>query len=177
MVLLSNRKYPTFIIGETNLGFKMRNLMDDIEGFLNLHRLAMVGVSSNPRDFSRKLFQEFITRGYDLHAVNPKLDEIEGIKCVNKIQEITPVVEGAIILTSPENTSQIVLDAASMGIKHLWIFNQKGFDRLEKDIIDLCYQKSMKIIAGACPFMFFQNTQWIHRLHGWMLKITGQYPK
>ncbi len=43
----------------------------EIDGFLALKRVAMVGVSRDPRDFSRMLFREMKKRGYDMVPVNP----------------------------------------------------------------------------------------------------------
>ena len=42
-----------------------------IEEFLALRRVALVGVSRNPGDFSRSLFHDMCERGYDLVPVNP----------------------------------------------------------------------------------------------------------
>jgi len=38
----------------------------DVEDFLALKRIAMVGVSRDPKDFSRHLFREMYSRGYDM---------------------------------------------------------------------------------------------------------------
>ena len=52
-----------------------RQLIDD---FLAQKRIAVVGVSRNPRDFTRTMFNEFIRRGYDAVPVNPNAAEIDG---------------------------------------------------------------------------------------------------
>jgi uncharacterized protein len=48
----------------------MANLVD-IRDFLAHKRFAMVGVSRQPKDFSRSLFHEFLNRGYEAVPVNP----------------------------------------------------------------------------------------------------------
>ena len=40
------------------------SLREKIDHFLAQKRIAMVGVSRNPRDFSRHLFHDMKTRGY-----------------------------------------------------------------------------------------------------------------
>ena len=50
--------------------------MTDIErirDFLAQPRLAIVGVSREPLDFSRRLLREFRQAGYDTVAVNPEI--------------------------------------------------------------------------------------------------------
>jgi len=49
--------------------------LQDIQSFLDLKRLAVVGVSRNPTDFTRVLFREFRNRGYDAVPVNPAVRE------------------------------------------------------------------------------------------------------
>ncbi|PYX41387.1 MAG: CoA-binding protein, partial [Acidobacteria bacterium] len=50
----------------------------DVQDFLALRRIAMVGVSRDPEDFSRKLFREMCDRGYDMVPVNLVAEEIDG---------------------------------------------------------------------------------------------------
>ena len=52
----------------------------EIDKFLSNHRIALVGVSRNPQDFSRAVFRELTARGYDVVPVNPlSLAEVSGI--------------------------------------------------------------------------------------------------
>jgi len=56
----------------------MRSTREDIEDFLAQKRLVMVGVSRNPKDFSRGLFRDLRRRGYDMVPVNPRVSVVEG---------------------------------------------------------------------------------------------------
>ena len=58
--------------------------------FLACQRIAMVGVSREPLDFSRGLFRDLQGRGYDMVPVNPKGGEIEGLSCWRSVQEVFP---------------------------------------------------------------------------------------
>ena len=49
-----------------------------VNGFLGHERIAFIGVSRNPEDFSRQLFRDMEARGYDMVPVNFGADEIEG---------------------------------------------------------------------------------------------------
>jgi len=51
--------------------------MERVRDFLSQKRLAFVGVSRQPKDYSRALFREFGARGYDAVPVNPAIAEIE----------------------------------------------------------------------------------------------------
>jgi predicted CoA-binding protein len=41
-----------------------------IDRFLDRRRLAVVGVSRDPRDFTRGVYRAFVERGYDAWPVN-----------------------------------------------------------------------------------------------------------
>ena len=45
--------------------------MSAIQDFLAQTRIAVIGVSHDPREISRALFKELRTRGYDTVPVNP----------------------------------------------------------------------------------------------------------
>jgi predicted CoA-binding protein len=77
--------------------------MAQICEFFNSGRIALVGVSRNVKDFTRVLFREFLARGYDAVPVHPGVGDIEGHPCFARIQEITPPVEAALLLTAPHN--------------------------------------------------------------------------
>ena len=55
----------------------MPTTIADISDFLNLRRIALIGVSRDPKDFSRVLFRELCERGYDMVLVNPSADKLE----------------------------------------------------------------------------------------------------
>jgi uncharacterized protein len=55
--------------------------MATIQDFLAQKRIAVVGVSRNPKDFSRGLFRTLRERGYDAVAVNPDLEWVDDAPC------------------------------------------------------------------------------------------------
>ena len=44
-----------------------------IDSFLSCRRIAVVGVSRDPKDFSRAVLRELLKRGYDVVPVSPAL--------------------------------------------------------------------------------------------------------
>jgi len=78
-----------------------RASLDTIENFLAQKRIAMVGISREPKTFSGMLFEEFCRRGYDMVPVNPMTPQVLGRSCFARVQEIHPPVDAAILLTSP----------------------------------------------------------------------------
>ncbi len=69
--------------------------------FLAQRRIALVGVSRDPRDMSRTLFRELRQRGYDVVPVHPTLDAVDGVACARRLQDVSPSVAGALLMTPP----------------------------------------------------------------------------
>ncbi len=150
-----------------------RDLIDD---FLAQKRLALVGVSHDPKDFSRALFRELAKRGYDMVPVNPNLMEVEGSLCFDCLQDVAPAVAGALVMTPPSQTEQVVRDCAEARIKRVWLHRGVGRGAVSRDAVDFCHDHGVSVVEGYCPFMFLPGTPAFHRFHGFFLKLAGRYP-
>lgn len=150
--------------------------LQDINDFFNLKRIAMVGVSRNESDFTRKAFSEFKSRGYKVFPVNSKADSIGGEKCYAAIGDIEHPVDGAFIMLKSPASDAVVRECAAGGIKKIWVMGYTGKGTLDKDTLSYCRENNVRVTDGYCPFMFFKNTAWFHRAHTWFTKVFGIYP-
>jgi predicted CoA-binding protein len=151
--------------------------LSTIHDFLAQRRIAIIGVSHDPKDLSRTLLNELRQRGYDVVAVNPELKDVDGKPCFVHVQDIQPKVDGAVLMTSPDVTMQVVQDCAQAGITRVWMYRAgtKG-GAVSDEAIRFCESKGMSVVPGECPFMFLPDTGWFHRAHGFIRRITGYYP-
>lgn len=145
--------------------------------FLGSHRLAMVGVSHNSKDFTRTLFRAFLDRGYDAVPVHPGITEIDGHSCFAHVREISPPVDAALLLTSPAVTDFVVRDCAEAGVMRVWMYRATGAGAVSSTAVEFCEANGISVVAGECPFMFFPDAGLIHGLHRCVRKITGRYPR
>jgi predicted CoA-binding protein len=146
-----------------------------IHEFLEGKSFAMVGVSRNPKDFSRMLFRTLVERGHDVSPVNPAAKEIEGRPCYARIQDV-PDVKAALLMTPPNLTEAVVEDCADAGVEVVWMYRAIGSGAVSQTALDFCESHGIKVIAGHCPFMFLPNPGFPHNFHGFLLKLTGHYP-
>jgi predicted CoA-binding protein len=149
---------------------------ENIDDFLKQRRLALVGVSHNAADFTRILFQEFVRRGYDTVPVNPNAAEIEGQRCFARVQDITPPVDGVLVLTPSKLAERVVMDCASAGVKRVWLYRAVGQGAVSKVSVQYCKANGIHVIPGYCPFMFWPDTAFFHRLHRGLLTVFGRMP-
>jgi len=150
-----------------------------VDDFLALRRLAVVGVSRDPKHFSYLLWQELRQRRYDAIPVNPNTAELDGQRCYARVQDIEPPVEGALVMTPSSATAQVVRDCVEAGVGHVWMHKGAGggAGAVEPAAVALCEEHGIELVAGQCPYMFLAGTPFFHGVHGFFRKLTGGYPK
>jgi predicted CoA-binding protein len=151
--------------------------LTDITKFLESKRIAFVGVSRNPRHFSRALFREFLAKGYDAFPVNPQGTEIEGRKCFARLADITPPVEAVLLMTGSQNaTDQAIRECKQAGIGNIWIYKSVSDGSAHEREVESCRSRGSAVVEGYCPFMFLPQAGLIHRAHRFFMKLAGSHP-
>jgi predicted CoA-binding protein len=138
--------------------------------FLAQPRLAVVGVSRDPRDFSRLLLAELLRRGYDAVPVNPLLPEVDGRRCYGRVSDVVPAPENALILTPPSAAEDVVRDCARAGVRRLWLHRGAGRGAVTPAALALCREHGIAVVPGACAFMHLPGTGLVHRVHGFVAR-------
>jgi predicted CoA-binding protein len=149
-----------------------------IDAFLALKRIAVVGVSREPREFSTVLWQELLQRRYEAIPVNPAAQQIDGHRCYASVREIQPPVDGALIMVPPTAAERVIDDCAAVGVKHVWLY--QGIQKpgaVSEASIDAAERNGMEVVVGHCPYMFLPGTPFFHALHALGKKLTGGYPR
>jgi predicted CoA-binding protein len=136
------------------------------ESFLKLKRFAFVGVSRDPKDFSRMLFRELVQRGYDVVPVNPAAQEIEGRPAFARVGDVVPPVEGAYLLLPPAQAERAAKEALDAGVRQLWFHRGGGPGSGSPAAAAQCAAAGVTPVTDLCPFMMLAGASWFHRLHG-----------
>jgi predicted CoA-binding protein len=144
-----------------------------IESFLACGRLAVVGVSRDPRDFSRSLFRAFAERGYDVVPVNANGGAIEGREAARRLADVQPPVEAALLMTPKDTSAAVVRDCAAAGVKRVWLYRAGGAGAVSPEAVAVAREHGMEVVDGACPFMFLPGASLFHRVHGFFHRLGG----
>ena len=155
----------------------MATTIKQIDGFLAFKRIAVVGVSRNPKETSSTLWQELRQRRYDAVPVNPATAEIDGKPCYASVRDIDPPVEGALIMTTADVAEQVLEECAAAGIRHVWLYGGLGGGATSPATVAAADRLGLDVVAGHCPYMFLPGTPVFHSIHGLGKKLTGSYPK
>ena len=152
------------------------NSRQSIDAFLSQKRLAVVGVSRNPKDFSRMLFRDLQSRGYDLVPVHPQMSDVEGVPCRAHVTDVVPPVDGALLMTSASVSNEVVRECAAAGIRRIWMYRATGKGAVDPYAVEFCRKNGIEVVAGECPFLFLTPVGLIHRAHRFCKKLAGRYP-
>lgn len=151
--------------------------LNRIQDFLKGKRIAMIGLSRDPKSYSRQLYKELVGLGYDVVPVNPNAKDIDGVPVLASLAQATAPFDRAIILLPESQTEQAVIDCADHGIKDIWLHRHVAGGVSDTRAIYRAEERGLNLITGFCMFMFLPKTGGIHRFHGLIMKLLGIYPK
>lgn len=143
-----------------------------INEFINQKCLAVIGVSRNPAKFGNIAYRELKAKGYQVYAIHPEAETLEGDQAFRDFASLPGNVDGLVISVQPENTEKIIRDAAAAGIKRIWM--QKGSE--SPAALLFCKDNGIAEVHGECIMMYAVNTG-MHKVHNWVWKVLGLGPK
>src|SRR5215831_12758325 len=101
---------------------RMQPIKEAASEFLAAKRIAVTGVSRNPQGHgSNVVYQRLRERGYDVFAINPNTDAVEGDPCYPDLKSVPGGVEAVVIGTRPETAEQTMRECVDLGITHVWM--------------------------------------------------------
>jgi uncharacterized protein len=151
----------------------MKTSRKTIESFLEPRKMAIAGVSRDPKKFGNVVFRDLKERGFDLYPVHPQVTEMNGTAFSPSVSSLAPGISNLLILTSKKNTLGIVKEAADRGIANIWI--QQMSDTPEA--VDYAKSKGINLITGQCILMWSDPVKGFHKFHKNMKKFFGMLPK
>jgi predicted CoA-binding protein len=92
------------------------------------------------------------------------------------VKAIPGGVEGAVIVTRPEVTAQVVHECADAGVKQVWMHRGMG-NSVSDDAVKFCRENGIAVIPGACPMMYCEPVDFAHKCLRWIFGVVGKLPK
>ena len=146
--------------------------------FLANKRIAVTGVSRNPQGHGGNVvYQRLRERGYEVFAVNPNADQIEGDKCYRDLKSIPGGVGAVVIGTKPETAEATMRECADLGVKHVWMHRSIGGGSVSAAAATYGRQHGISVIPGGCPLMFEPVSDGAHKAMRFVFTLTGAVPR
>lgn len=156
----------------------MTVIKDAASRFLGQQRIAVTGVSRNPANHgSNVVYQRLRERGYDVFAVNPNAETVEGDPAYHDLASIPHGVDAVVIGTRPETAETTMAECVDLGIRHLWMHRSFGTGSVSDAAAQHGRRHGIEVIDGGCPLMFDPCADAGHKVMRWMFTLTGSVPR
>ena len=124
-------------------------MQDLIKEFMAQKRFAVVGATDNPEKYGNQIVKNLKSRGYEVYPVNPRLKEIEGIKCYPALADIPVKVDVVDFVVPPGVTESILKECLELGLDRMWL--QPGSE--SEDAIAFCHENNLKVVHSVCVML------------------------
>ena len=154
----------------------MATMYEAASEFLAHKRIAVTGVSRKPKDHgSNTVFKRLRDRGYEVFAVNPNADEVEGTRSYHDLRSIAGGVDGVIIGTAPEHADSTMRECVELGISRVWMHRSYGQGSVSPTAAAYGRAHGVTVIDGGCPLMFGPTADLGHKVM--RMVFAGRIPK
>jgi uncharacterized protein len=146
--------------------------------FLANERIAVTGVSRTPGSHGGNIvYKRLRDRGYQVVAVNPNADEVEGDPCFHDLASIPDRVGAVVIATAPTEAEAAVRECIELGISQVWMHRSFGAGSVSTTAAELGREHGITVIDGGCPLMFEPTSDGPHRFLRHVCTWTKKAPR
>lgn len=114
--------------------------------------IAVVGASTNPQKYGNIIVNNLKTKGYTVYPVNPKAEEIAGLKVFHSLAEVPRPVEVVNVVTPPPVSLKVLEEADRLGFPLIWFqegsFDEKVLQALEKTRIEGIVEACIMVVTS-----------------------------
>jgi uncharacterized protein len=143
----------------------MQTMKEAAAAFLDHKRIAVTGVSRKPKEHgSNTVYRRLRDRGYDVFAVNPNTDEVEGDHSYHDLKSIPGGVEAVVIGTAPDKADGTMRECAELGITQVWMHRGPGTGSVSASAAAYGREHGITVIDGGCPCMFGPTADFGHKV-------------
>ena len=124
----------------------MENLIKD---FMALKKFAIIGATDNKEKYGHQILVNLKNRGYEVYPINPRLNEIEGVKCYPSLAELPEKVDVVDFVVPPQVTEKVLRECRELGLDRIWL--QPGSE--SEAAIEFCRDNDMQVVHSVCVMM------------------------
>jgi len=144
-----------------------------VRDFVYCQTIAVVGASHKGGKFGNMAYRELGRNGYDVMAVHPTAETIEGDACYRSLRELPRVPDGVLISLPPEKGEAVIREAVELGIRHVWL--QPGAESAA--LINLAGVLGLSVVYDKCILMYMQPVRSFHAFHRAVAHLFGRVEK
>ena len=154
----------------------MQTMKEAASEFLANKRVAVTGVSRKPKEHGANVvYKRLRDRGYEVFAVNPNTDEVEGDRSYHDLKSIPGGVDAVVIATAPSRADDTMRQCDELGITQVWMHRGPGPGSVSDTATAWGREHGITVIDGGCPCMFGPTADFGHKVM--KLFLSSHVPK
>lgn len=154
----------------------MTSLEDAVDDFLSQSCVAVAGVSRAGDIPANHIYRKLRDSGYQVFAVNPNAEEVEGDPCYPSLADVPEKIDGVVVATPPSAAGSVVRECRDLGIQRVWMHRSFGQGSVSDEAVEICQEAGIALIPGSCPMMHLEPVDLAHKCFRWFLGFTGKMP-
>jgi len=157
----------------------MQKTRDAASEFLTHKRVAVTGVSrKKPQGHgSNVVYKRLRDRGYQVFAINPTADEVEGDVSYDALRSVPGGVDWVVIGTRPEVADATMRECVDLGIQRVWMHRPAfGGGSVSEKATSYGREHGVTVIDGGCPCMYAPTADPAHKVMLTLGKVTHAVP-
>ena len=115
------------------------------EKTLKMKNWAVVGATDKKNKTGYKIYKKLKNHNYNVHPINPKLDNIDGDKCYPDLSSVPGEIDVVDMVVNPEIGIKVMEDIKDEGIEYVWL--QPGTRSVE--IRQFARKNNIKLIENC----------------------------
>ena len=153
-------------------------IQDAATEFLANKRVAVTGVSRKPQTHAANaVYRRLRQLGYEVFAVNPNADQLEGDQCFHDLKSIPGGVEAVVIGTGPQHALATMRECADLRIRQVWMHRSFAAGSVSDEAVAWGREHGIRVINGGCPLMFKPTADAAHMVMRLLLRLAGKIPR
>jgi acetyl coenzyme A synthetase (ADP forming)-like protein len=129
-----------------------------LDSFFKPSSVAVIGASREQGKLGYEILRNILEAGFKggLYPINPKADEILGLKCYRSVKDVPHEVELAIVVVPARLVPSVMSDCAEKGVKAAVVISG-GFseigpagEELERQLVEISRRAGIRIIGPNC---------------------------
>ena len=129
-----------------------------LEAFFNPRSVAVIGASRSKEKLGHGVLANLIKYGYpgQIYPINPKADEILGLKCYPSVLDVPGPIDLAIVVIPAQFVAAVLEECGQKGVKGVVIisagFREAGREgvKRERKIVDIAKRYKMRLVGPNC---------------------------
>lgn len=119
---------------------------------VKLKKWALIGATPDESKFGYKILMLLKEKGYIVYGINPKYDEINGVKIYHSLNELPEKVDAVNVIVNPSIALNVIDDIVKCEIENVWFqpgsYNPQVLNKSKNNELNMVFHECLYVELG-----------------------------